>query len=162
MADENTGKIESQWNEIDQLLNDYDERLCLKHITHSPEVEKILTISYVELKALSAERCGECAVLLAQYGIFVQKEINRQTAKMKWAEKGIHIMAAKYGKNYSQYMKFEEKQATIISDNSAAFKLHKLKQISQAIVDELSYITSRINTMGQSFIELQNTKRRTQ
>lgn len=148
-----------RWNELNNILDEYEKSIQLK-LKINNDIEEVLNLSRAELQSASAEECGENSYLLAQYAAYIQKEYNRHSAKYKWATQVSEIYIAKRAKEYGdKYTKFEEKCARVLENDSYAQSLINLKIKAETRMEDLSFLATRINTMGSMLEELQKTKR---
>ena len=144
---------------LDKALLDYETSCGLPKITVNSEAEQYLNMNHGQLQKMSAELCGEAAVVLAQYGLHLQRCYNTELARMNWAaescKRSVSIKINQYkGASY------EERRMMAIMDNEYAFKLEKIRSYAQARSEKLSYISSKVEFLARTFLELQQTKRR--
>lgn len=160
MNQTNSGTVESRIAELEKNLDDYDKKFSLHKIVISPEVEKILELKKEELLVLPRELCFTYGYLLASFSIAVQREYNRQSAKQKWAEHNINIVIGQENDNYGdKYTKFEIKKAMVISGNEYAKALNKIMLTALTQVEELNFLSTRINSMADILKEYGKSKR---
>lgn len=147
---------------IDQQVEQLDNILKNRKfpIKYNDDFVQICNMRYDELSALSAEDCGMYAFILGQYSLYIQTQLNTETARAKWFKHKLNAIVAKCGQDYDKYLKFEERSSLVIRDNQAAFKLHFELLKSELIMEELSFLSSKISTLSQILLDLVNTKRR--
>jgi hypothetical protein len=98
--------------------------------------------------------------MLVEFGIAVQLEHNRQNAKQKWATHNLDIIIGKEQANYGdKYTKYEVRKAMIIADNEYAKALHKVIIDTDCNIEELNFLSSRINSLGEILKEYGRNRR---
>jgi hypothetical protein len=153
-------KVEEKWIEAEKILNDYSQSLGLNAIAFNNESEKALNLTANEIKQLTPEEISIQSYILAHYSTFLQKEINRQTAKLKWANHNISVIVAKVGANYGdKWVKYEERKMLVVGDNEYAKILSDIALQASIRVEELSFLSSRISAMSDILDELHKTKK---
>lgn len=149
--------------EFEQILNEYTQGIGINGIQYNAEVNDVLSLTREQLRGMHPEDCGELAFILSQYAVFIQKEQNRQRARVDWAEREIsYLIALEQSKYYggdTKYVKYDLLRATIIKGNSAAQALDNIVRHAKARHVELDKVSSNINLMSKALIELQQTKR---
>lgn len=94
------------------------------------------------------------------YSAFLQKEVNRHSSRLKWANHNLNIIIGKVYNNYGdKWVKFDERKMLIINDNEVAKSLNKIILDSSLRLEELAFISTRVGTMSTILVELQKTKR---
>jgi hypothetical protein len=164
MSQMNNGKsgltIDEQLKELERVLDEYDKKFLLNKILVNPEVDTILGLKQEEIKILPRELCFTYSFMLCSFGGAVQKEHNRQMAKLKWAEHNLNIIVAKEQENYgNQYTKYEVRKAMIVADNEYAKALNKVILDSTCQIEELNYLSKTITTLGDILKEYGKSKR---
>jgi hypothetical protein len=150
---------EEKWLLLEKQISDYQKNLSL-NIHKNNAIEEILNLTTEQLKQLNAEECGINSFLLMQYSTFLQKEINRHAAKQRWANSSIDILLGKYGQQYGdKWTKVDERKILLIADNSYAKALNEMIRFSSVVMEDLSYLAKKIETMAIHLSELQKTKR---
>lgn len=164
MSQTNNGQqeltVDSRLKEVEAMLDAFDKSVGLSYIKFNADVESILQLRLEELRSLDETDCGSFSYCLAQYSSFLQKEINRHSAKLKWANHNLDIIVAKVYNNYGdKYMKADTKRSLVINDDSYAKALNKIVLETTLRIEELSFLSSRINVQSEILRELQKTKR---
>ena len=160
-GEQKSHSVKEQLAKFEQILEEYTSRQGLGVLSYNQEVEKALNLTSLELAAMSAESCGEQSFVLFQYALYIQKEHNRQTMRVNWAKNNLKIIVAKECKQYGdRYTGFNEKEGLIIANNERAYSLNNIVLHAQARADELFFLSRKVQFMGDSLIELQKTKRR--
>jgi hypothetical protein len=145
---------------FEKLIDDYLAKRGIHKVSYNEEALKVLQMTSFELKALTSAECGELAFSLAQYSLYMQQQINEQTARINWAKNNIKNIIAQNSGQFDRYMKYEEKEHSVIVNNEHALKLSEILSYAQAVSDRLSYMSGRIQSLSSTLIELQRSKRR--
>jgi hypothetical protein len=145
---------------FEKLIDSYLVKQGVHKIGYNEEALKTLDMKSFELKALTSQECGELAFSLAQYALYIQQQINEQTARINWAKNNIKSMVAKKTGQFDRYIKYEEKEYAIIISDEYAGKINDILIYAQAVYDRLAYMAGRIQSLSNTLIELQRSKRR--
>lgn len=112
-------------------LTSFVDRYCLEFMTpdcsFDPVVQTILDMPHEDLISLSSDEAYAAAFKLHSYCIFVRKETDKCIAKKTWCEEVIHNIVAKNWGNYSEWMKYEVRRQAIISEDTFATKVEKMR-----------------------------------
>lgn len=155
-----SGDVKSKIDELEKSLTEYGKKFLLDKIYIDSEVEKILELRYEQLRVLPRETLFSYAFILVGFAAALQKEHNRQYAKKKWAEHNLNVIVAKEQGNYGdKYTKYEVRRSMIIGDNEYAKALNEIIVNSDVNIEELNFISSKINMMGEILREFGKTKR---
>jgi hypothetical protein len=141
------------------VLDEYESSKGLKAIVVPTEVDKFLNLDEAGLNKLSSEECGNGAYLLDRMAYYIQREINKEHARITWANGTLDSLLVKTLDNYSAF-KTEDKMKQAIQDNDVARKVNSIKILAQQRIDRLNYLPSRIAAMAAKLDSLQLSKRR--
>jgi hypothetical protein len=153
--------IENKLREYEKELDSIVEKIGISYIKDEVSIET-LSLSYAQLKSMDQQECCIVAYQIQQYGMYIQSLINRLDNIKDWSERCLEILIGKYSKNYQKentYVKFEEKRAYLIVENSAAEALNKIFIKSAGKSKELYGLSHKISKMSDTLIELSKSKR---
>lgn len=151
---------ESRLSELQTLTAQYMEGLKL-NIKTPNQAESWLNLEEERLSLMTAEECAETAFKLSQYGLFIQKEINRHKAVFSWAESSIvKIIATRLNDYGTQYTPYLIKRAMAIKENPMATELEKIQVLTNNNLLSLEEMPRRIESMVQSLKELSMVRRK--
>ena len=152
--------IDEKLVKIAALLKAYPEKIGLGLLRPINEVHRFLTMSITEQRKLSAEECGEAAVVLNQEAVYVQLENNRIQADINWCEEYIKFIIAKNIASVGgKYTPFEYRKVLAIQQDDVAMKLHGIITNATLKLDAMQYIPNQLRGVSKSFGDLQQTKR---
>ena len=156
---ESSTTIDSHLQQLEESLTTYETQHLINHIATNNEITDILSLSSsAELRGKNALECGEMAFALEQYSAYIQKDSNRQTAIINWAEARLnHLLSALTPKIAAA--SYLERKALATRQDSAAQRLYQVKRRAQSQYDSLAYLPARINGMAKALMSLQDTKR---
>lgn len=147
----NTKTSKEEVSEWDKILDEYETSVGLpKYIPDSmPEAElnNYLTMSRDVLEKLTVEDCSQIAYRLGQFAFHIQRTINRETARLNWAEETLKEVIADDINNYKGYG-YIEKSAQAIKHNDKAASLQKIKKYAKQRSDRLLYIASSVKNLS--------------
>ena len=152
--------LELKREHVSRLLERYPAKLGLGVLRPSNEVERFLTMTTMEIRRMSAEECGEAAVILNQSGTYIQLELNRVRSDLDWCNKYIDWLVAKTIAQYGgKYTPFEYRRLLASRDNDVAMKLHKIVSDAELQAKCIEYLPNQLRATAKSFSDLQQTKR---
>jgi hypothetical protein len=146
--------------EAENLLNDYDARFLVNKIQVNIEVDEILGYTSEIIRTLDRIACFEKAFVLAQFSASLQKEINRQSARLKWSQHNLNLVVAKEYNNYgSEFVKYEVKVGMVCHGNDYAKILYRIILDAETKIEEFSFLAGRVGSMSDILKELGKSKR---
>jgi len=130
-----------QINYWDKVLDEYESGLGLpKYVSlvlSEQELNQYLTMDRNVIEKLSPEDCAQISYRLAQFSFHIQRTINREQARLNWAEESIKEVIADEINNFKGYG-YLEKSAQAIKHNEKAQALNKIKKYARQRSDRLS------------------------
>lgn len=125
--------LEKLWKQID-IIN---EKIALKNLSKKSEVDEIISFPLSKIKALENAECAEYAFMIAQHGVFIQRELNTVI-------------------NYQNWIKRHTREFTDINEKrEIAITLEKLNvQYTQ-----LQYIITRLEFLSKAMSNLSFSRR---
>jgi hypothetical protein len=153
--------IEDKLKEYEKELDSIVEKIGVTYVKDDVSIET-LSLPYHKLKSMDQQECCILSYQIQQYGMYIQSIVNRLDNIKEWSERCLEILIGKYSKNYQRentYIKFEEKRALLILENSAAEALNKIYLKSSGKSKELYTISQKISKMSDTLIELSKSKR---
>jgi hypothetical protein len=154
-----SGEIKSakdKLSEFETKLDQHEEKIGL---IIKPRISNYLNVTNEEMRKMSKEELDEAAFDLANYGLYLQKEINKHQARVSYAEKEIRIILARECSNYKAYS-FEERKLMAIQGNEHASKLEEIRCQEQILLDRLNFMNRRIDVLADRFASYGESKRR--
>jgi hypothetical protein len=153
-------KIDELREEVEKLLQNYPAKVGLGVIQPTNEVNQFLTMTISEQRKLSAEECGEAAIVLNQAATYIQLETNRMQADIDWCTEYINWIIAQDVANVgTKYTPYEYRRILAIKQNDVAMKLQKVISRAQLRIKSLAYMPTQLRATAASFADLQQTKR---
>ena len=158
MSGKNQSSLAELSKQVDDVIREYEKSLGIKNINPEIPAEKYLTMPQDEISRLKAEGCGEASVILAQYAFYLQRSLNVETRRVNWAQSMIERSIAPIMKNYSA-SSAPERRMMAIKDNEFAMNCERLRVEAQARVDQINYLSAKVDALSYRFADLQQTKR---
>ena len=153
--------VNEEFAEYKAILAKLDNMTKMSNVPLNSEVDDILGMTYPVLSKLIAEQCGEYAFILTQYGLYLQIQQNDAKAKAGWANGKImdHVcpLLSSYGDGF---VKFDIKRQLAINEHEHLRLLDAIEKKANTVVVKLDFISGKINSLAQTLMELQQTKRR--
>lgn len=152
--------VVQKMDELDRILDEYEVKHGIKDFK-CEDIDPYLSLTRNELSKMSASDCGEVAFLIERTSLYIQKLINKETARINWAETSMEFLIADKLNNYGgQYATYQEKKNAAIKDNSVCCKYMNVKVNAQKVVDRMAYLPQRLNSLAKTLESLQQSKRR--
>lgn len=143
---------------LDDILNNFEKSILPED---GKGALKYLAMDELELNALSAEQCGEAAIMLTSLSYNVHRAVNKEKARASFLTKALmKNVAPRLGQYSNQYKSNEEKMALAIADDDVAVNIQKHLVVIQAKIDRLEYLSIKLDNSAEAFKALQLTKRR--
>lgn len=157
----NNKSSNEQLNYWDSILDEYEKNLGLptyiNEVISEQEINQYLTMNRDHIEKLTPEDCAQISYRLGQFGFHIQRSLNRELARLNWAEESIKEVIADDINNYKGYG-YIEKSAQAIKHNDKANSLNKIKKYARQRSDRLNYIASSIKNLSDILISIQKTK----
>ena len=120
--------VDEDLDKLEKKLDQYSSSLGLDKILYNTEVDDVLLMDLKTLRNLDKQGCEEFSYLLAQHAAIVALAINREVAKLVWADDELNKAISKNYSNYktSDYEKFELIKYKIINQNTQAARLNTI------------------------------------
>lgn len=159
MEEHNLESLNEKIKKVDAFLVKYAEEKGIfeNKKLNIEEVKGYLQMDRNELRALSAEDCGEISYIVCQLALEIQREVNKQTAMEKWADAQINKAIADTITNYKIYNYDGQKQAAI-KDNEYARKCLEVKMNAAIRVTDLQDMAKEIKNLGSILLDIRYTK----
>jgi hypothetical protein len=145
----------------DKILDEYETGLGLPQyaaqVLSEQELNSYLTMNRDMLEKLSPEDCAQISYRLAQFSFHTQRTLNREIARLNWAEETIKETIADELNNYKGYG-YVEKSAQAIKHNEKASSLQKIKKYAKQRSDRLTYLASSIKNLSDIILAIQKAK----
>jgi hypothetical protein len=120
---------------------------------------KYLSISQDELRMLSADECGEAAVLLVALSFHVSKQINKLKAQIRYCGEAIMKNVAPRLANY-RYNSPDERMCLAIAEDDFSTKMKRHEVTLSCQMDRIEYLPLRLEKSADMFSSLAATRRR--
>jgi len=156
-----TMNTKEQVNEWDKVLDEYEQGIGIsKYVSNSlpeDELNVYFQMSRDQIEKLTPDDCGQIAYRLGQFALHIQRSINRELARMNWAEETIKEVIADEVNEYKGYG-YIEKSIQAIKHNERALSLNKIKKYAKQRSDRLQYIANSIKNLSDIMLSISRTK----
>ena len=150
-----------QVNEWDKILDEYEQGLGLGSYAHDafPEAElnTYFKMSRDEIEKITPDDCIQIAYRLGQFAFHIQRSINRELARLNWADESIKEAIADEVNSYKGYG-YIEKSLQAIKHNEKAYALNKIKKYAKQRSDRLQYLANSIKHLSDIMLSIQKSK----
>lgn len=154
----NTKEKVKEW---DDVLDEYENSIGLPSYNNdqfsNDELQLYFTMDRKHLEKLAPQDCGEIAYRLGQFSFHIQRSLNRELARVNWADESIKEIIADELNNYKGYG-YIEKSSQAIKHNDSATSLNKIKKYAQMRADRLQYMANGIKNLSDILLNIQRSK----
>lgn len=160
MAEQNKSEVVERMHTIDKVLDEYESSIGLNKYEEVPEyaesVNKYLGMSRDKIEQLSVEDCAYASYILSSFSFHIQRASNRELSRLNWAKSQIKDVICKVTHQYQGNWHNQEQQA--ILDNEYTRKLNSIQTYCQQRLDRLTYLSSSIRNVADTFNQIQKAK----
>lgn len=149
---------ESELADFMKVLDSYAEKVSINKFKNNESVDLILESSEEDRLGWSDEILENKAFILYNYGAYLQRCLNQQQVKLKWAQSNLRVLYGRESSNYDRWS-YVERQDQILANNEAALVLHKIIMNAETRIAQLDHITKYISEMGHCLKDLAKSKR---
>ena len=142
MSQENSGQTSLEL-QLDKILDEYSSSNNVLN-RFNGDILEYLEMDRDSIEAMSKEDRYTASLRLAQFGIYLQRLVNREKARINWAQSTMYNVASKYWDNYGEMVKADIKIYKIAAENPTVDKVIRIKNNAQIRVDELDGISNLI------------------
>jgi len=147
---------------ITQALDDY-EKGCGLPASQMPcdedELSEYFNMDRGAIEKLSGEDCGQIAYRLSQVSFYLQRCINREEARLAWANSTMNNIIDKAAKDFDKFIKYEIRVATIKGENSHVEALGNIASYAAQRVKRLAFLASSVKNLSDVMLANQRSKR---
>lgn len=145
----------------DKILDEYEQSIGLSEystaIISADEINKYTSMNRDEIEKLNPEDCAQISYRLSQFAFYLQRSLNREIARYKWAEENIKEVIADEINNYKGYG-YVEKSLQAIKHNEKASGLNNIKKYAGQRSDRLQYLANNIKNLSDVMLSIQKSK----
>ncbi len=146
---------------LDKILNEYEQSLGLPAGVNQQtanEATRLLSIDHKEISRMSAIECGEAAVTLLFFSAHLQRAVNKEMARARWADESVkRIIASKLAKQKGYG--FEERRLTAVKESDMAMKLEQIRVNALIRQDRIGFLAAKVETLAKALDGLRQAKR---
>lgn len=159
MADD-INKINEVIVQFDEKLDKYEKELNIPQ--KFPEVVKNITTQILEhesdVSKFTADESLDRAYKLSQYSFFLQKQINKENARIHFLNDEIEkLINPRLGQVLGST--FDERKKRAISENPAASSMFQVKNILERRVLRLSFLAGKIDRIQDILMQIYNRRK---
>lgn len=158
---ENLNSTKQQMSMVEEALNEYEEKCGLpqfKSPCDDAEVNLYFAMPRDAIEKLSHEDCAQVAYRLAQLAFYIQRCLNRENARITWAETNLNKTISKECNQFDKFTKHEMKVELIKQQNSYANSLGKIIDYARQRVDRLTFLAASVKNLSDIMIANQRSK----
>jgi len=148
--------LQKRLEDVELLLEEFERKNFLHKIV-AREID--LDISRETLLSMSVMDLDGLAWDLAQYGLAIQKLMNKSSSRLNWSESNLKRVLEREANNYQGFT-WQERQAEVLNHNVYAQKLHKLKEQSKMVFDRLYSLPQKIEFLSKIAKDISYSKKR--
>ena len=144
---------------IDTILDEYESSLGLPKFNpefHDNTAQNYLQLSRDQIEKLTPEQCGEAALLLSSLAFHIQRNYNREIARINWATKTLKTTLA--GREQAYKGSWESQFNQAVNEDGYAKKIANIQRYAQQRADRINYLSSAIKNVSDIFLSVQKSK----
>ncbi len=160
MGTENIEKIKEDVLKLDNELDEYEKKLNIYSIAPETVTNTANKIVAEEnnITKYGPEECIDNAYKLAQQSFYLQKEINKQEARIHWINEQIgKRIQPRLGQQVGTT--FEERKLRAISENDLAAEMQNVKNVLERRVKRISYLSVKIDSLKEILMMIYNRRK---
>lgn len=144
---------------LNQRLDRWEAAQGFPPLEPPGDLSVLLAPTRESLRGMSAEECGEAALLLAQLGFHLQRLANRErtTAQMTRERLAREVVPRTASLSYKSP---EEKWHLALSQDEGLRELEQVRCQALAQLGRIEFLASRVEQMAKLYDSLQQTKRK--
>lgn len=132
----------------------------LSFVSQDSEIDEVFSIGMEELGKMPNQKIAEYAFIIARYGTYLQKELNKEKAARNWAKRCLDfIVLPRMGDYRVGYISNEELRMKAIIDNDVAQKFHAYLVEKEQNIDLMLDLSFDIRKMSDTLTDLSKSKR---
>lgn len=146
----------------DEVLDDYEKSISVPKIQPpgtEDELNNYLTMNRDHIEKLSHEDCGIIIVRLAQFATYIQRNCNREKARVTWAKMQLRDSIAMEVSGYKGYS-YDERAAQAIKNNTYAAAINRIIAFAESRYERLYNLSTSIHNLAEFIKNLQYSKRK--
>ena len=149
--------INLELNEIEKWLDQYDKALGLPSLCQYQDVaQEYFNLDRTQLEKLSIEDCAHGAYILNNLALHIQRNANKETARLNWLKQQMKVYVAD---KVSQYRgSWEQQELQALKESSYGSKLLEATEDILQRVDNLNFISTNIRQLSESLTNIQRAK----
>lgn len=147
---------QQQVDEFIHSINMYIEMTNASFVGYNEKFKEVASISIDDIDNSDKKELINYALILQQYGAYLQDELNRNTVVLNWCESVINDLIIKYEKEHGQfdkYTKYEIKRSILFSENSFAEKINEIRMTAHSRVTILDGKIHSLKRMSDIMLE---------
>lgn len=154
-------KAEKQVEQLDRILDEYEDRIGIKRPEYNKEVDEYLELTKTKMTLMSYEECVQARYLLEQYSFHLLKILNKEKSRAEWCKTNIDIIYARDAKQYkgASWQSWEETRGLVIAGNTYAQKLNQIWIKARNRIVRLDGLPEKISFMSKALYSLEQCKR---
>lgn len=153
---DNEESIPVKLEQVEALLDDYEKQIGLNKKDACKEPD------YISRDVLLSMHSQDIDLLrweYANYSLYLQKIINKSSARLAWASHNLKRYTERNCQNYTGW-KWEERISNCIAEDIFAQKLDQLCLRSKLVIERTSFLTNKIAALDSIAKDIAYTKRR--
>jgi len=147
--------------EIQNVLDSYERSLGLLHTSNIDEAEinGYFNMPRNDVEQLDPISANCIAVRLHQFAFYIQRQYNIEQSRLSWSCAEIMKYSCdKTGQVGDQYTKFDAKIYWLSKQDEYLAKLVAIRDYAQQRLDRLTYLSSSIKNLADTFLSCAKTK----
>lgn len=150
--------INEQLADFTRILEDFGNKAGLNKFQNTDAVDTILESTEWVRSTWTEDELHNKSFTLFNYAAYLQKCINQNQIKLKWAQSNIRVMYGKESANYERWS-YQERQDAILGNHEPTRVLHEIIMNAETRIAQLSHLSNYVSEMARSLVEMGKSKR---
>ena len=146
-----TNSAKEQMEKLDKVLDEYESQCGLPYVEwngNEDEFREYLSMPREALEKLTPHDCTQIAYRLGQFAFHLQKQVNRENARVVWAKQRLMELVGQESEQFDKYTKFEVKTALIVKANAHAQALQRIWTYAEQRSTRLTFLSSSLKHLS--------------
>jgi hypothetical protein len=156
-----TNLAKQKLSKLDEILDELLKSYGISPLTSAnSDVTQLLSLSRLEVNKMTAEECSEASYMLRSFAFNLQKEYNREIARVHWANEQIDKVVCKEIEQFDKYAKYDQKRALAIANNSYAYRLNEISIYASARARRIESLADKASDIARAFNDISMSRRK--
>ena len=152
--------VKSALDDYLKVLDEFASKIHINKFKADPKLDEILESDESTRSLWSEEDLINKAFTLYNYSGYLQRVINQNDIKKRWANHNLSVMYGKVSQGYGNgYSSYKERQDMALADNAVIKVLCEILLAAETRISQLYDLNRHISNLANNLTEMAKTKR---